>query len=74
MRLRAQITIDIEARDFVDAADHQRRLEELVQTIKHEYSQAELLLRERRERGNSDLRPQLVDRGRRPSLPPRRAV
>lgn len=73
MRLRAQITIDIEARDFVDAADHQRRLEELVQAIKGEYSQAALLLRERRERGNSDLRPALNDRARR-SLPPRRAV
>jgi hypothetical protein len=73
MRLRAQITIDIEARDFVDAADHQRRLEELVQEIKGEYSQAELQLRERRERGNSDLRPALSDRDRR-ALPPRRAV
>lgn len=73
MRLRAQITIDIEARDFVDAADHQRKLEDLVQSIKREYSQAALLLRERRERGSSDLRPSLNEQRRR-TLPPRRVV
>lgn len=57
MRLRAQITIDIEAADFVDAADHQRRLEQLVRSIKSEYEQAALLLRERRERNGLRLRP-----------------
>ncbi len=53
MRLRAQITIDIDAQDFVEAADHQRRLEEMVRRIKEEYEHAALLLRERRERAEA---------------------
>jgi hypothetical protein len=44
------ITIDIEAKDFVEAADHQRKLEEMVRAVKREYESAALLLRERRER------------------------
>ena len=60
MRLRAQITIDIDAQDFVEAADHQRRLEDMVRLIKEEYAHAALLLRERRERAEPprDLRVQ----------------
>lgn len=50
MRLRALITIDIDATDFVEAAEHQRRLEEIAQRIKSEYEHVALLLRERRER------------------------
>jgi hypothetical protein len=53
LRLRAQITIDIDAQDFVEAADHQRRLEEMVRRIKEEYEHAALLLRERRERADA---------------------
>lgn len=57
MRLRAQITIDIDAQDFVEAADHQRRLEEMVRRIKEEYEHAALLLRERRERAEAPREP-----------------
>jgi hypothetical protein len=53
LRLRALITIDIDAQDFVEAADHQRRLEDIVRRIKGEYEQVALLLRERRERPES---------------------
>ncbi|MBU1538164.1 MAG: hypothetical protein KKC29_02380 [Alphaproteobacteria bacterium] len=50
MKLRAQITIDILANDFVDAAEHQRRIEVLMQAVQQEYHQAELMFRERRDR------------------------
>jgi hypothetical protein len=50
MRLRALITIDIDADDYVDAADHQRRLQTLVEAIQADYPQASLQLRERRAR------------------------
>lgn len=50
MKLRAQITIDIEADDFVDAAEHQRKVESLMLVVKRDYSQADLLFRERRDR------------------------
>ena len=50
MRLRALITIDIDADDYVDAADHQRRLQTLIESIKADYPQAALQLRERRAR------------------------
>jgi len=50
MKLRAQITIDIMARDFRDAADHQARVETLMQMIRSEYEQAGLEFRERRDR------------------------
>jgi hypothetical protein len=73
MRLRAEITIDIQAKDFVDAADHQRRLEELFQLIQREYSGANLLLRERREKTGVALRPEGGE-GPRRSLPPRRRI
>jgi hypothetical protein len=50
MKLRAQITIDLDAADYVDAADHQRRFQNLLQTVKQQYPQAECLFRERRVR------------------------
>jgi hypothetical protein len=53
LRLRALITIDINARDFVEAADHQRRLEEIVGRIKEDYQHVALALRERRERAEA---------------------
>lgn len=48
--LRAQITIDLLAEDFVCAADHQRRIESLMGAIKDVYQEAALEFRERRPR------------------------
>lgn len=62
MRLRAIITIDIEAADFVDAAEHQRRIEDLLQEMRAIYSNATLDFRERRQAR------------RRPSVPPPRSA
>ncbi|GAA0528553.1 hypothetical protein FHS83_002323 [Rhizomicrobium palustre] len=50
MRLRAQITIDISAEDFVEAAEHQNKLARFVESLKSEYPNAEMIIRERRER------------------------
>jgi hypothetical protein len=44
------ITIDIEADDFVAAADHQRRIAGLIADLKGAYEQADLSFRERRPR------------------------
>ena len=71
MRLRAEIIIDIKARDFVDAADHQRRLEQLFQPILSEYNEANLVLKERREKTGEGLRP-AAGSGPRRVLEPRR--
>ena len=55
--LRAQITIDLNAEDFVGAADHQRRIEELMQAVKRVYTEAQLEFRERRPRPPRSLPP-----------------
>lgn len=55
--LRAQITIDLIADDFVCAADHQRRIESLMGAIKEAYGEALLEFRERRPRPARKLGP-----------------
>lgn len=50
MRLRAQISIDIEVSDFLEAATHQRRVEQLYDLVRHSYDQAQLDFRQRRQR------------------------
>ncbi|MDO1558858.1 hypothetical protein Q0812_05390 [Brevundimonas sp. 2R-24] len=51
MKLRAQITIDINVSDYVGAAEHQRRVEALMETVSKTYPDATLQFRERRDRG-----------------------
>lgn len=48
MRLRATIVIDIEAADFVEAAEHQRTIETFVTDLKTTYGQTALDFCERR--------------------------
>ncbi len=50
MRLRASITVDIDAADYVEAAAHQRRLQELYEAVAAAYPGAEFQFRERRVR------------------------
>jgi hypothetical protein len=50
VKLRALITIDIDAEDFIAAADHQRRIATLIEGLKGAYEQADLSFRERRPR------------------------
>lgn len=48
MRLRATIVIDIDAADFVEAAEHQQQIEQMLAGVREIYGRAELELRERR--------------------------
>ncbi|MFL5297340.1 MAG: hypothetical protein ACJ798_13245 [Phenylobacterium sp.] len=57
MKLCGQISIELTVDDFVEAADHQRRLELLLGTIRASYPEATLAMRERRERKPLALTP-----------------
>jgi hypothetical protein len=48
MKVRATITIDIDAADFIEAAEHQRRVETILGEVKKVYGAAVLDFRERR--------------------------
>jgi hypothetical protein len=50
MRLRAQIVIDIEARDFSDAASHEEKVAQIYDLVREQYGQAHLEFRQRRQR------------------------
>jgi hypothetical protein len=50
MKLRAEIVIEIDADDFVVAADHQKRIESILNHVREDYPQASMMLRERKER------------------------
>ncbi len=50
MKLRAEIGIELDADDFVAAADHQRRVELLHEQVRNVYPEATLVLRERKQR------------------------
>ncbi len=58
MRLRAHITIDIDANDFIAAADHQRTVQTLLGQLRDLYPQARLEFRERRDRADARQRPE----------------
>ena len=59
IRLRAEIVIEFDAVDFLEAASHQSRLAEVVAELKKDYPAARLAIRERRDRGPKEveLRP-----------------
>lgn len=50
MRLSGQISIELTVDDFVEAADHQKRLEALLKQVQDIYPDATLAMRERRQR------------------------
>lgn len=58
MKLRAVINIEFEASDYVDAADFQQRMRELLARVKADYQSAALDLKECRKRafGTADRR------------------
>ena len=59
IKLRADICIDIDASDYLDAGEHQRRLERLTNAIRQEYPQ--MLIQIRQRRSPSDARPRQRD-------------
>jgi hypothetical protein len=57
MKLCGQISVEVNVDDFVEAADHQRRLEEILQLVRKSYPEAALAMRERRDRKPMSLAP-----------------
>lgn len=55
MMLCGQISIELTVDDFVEAADHQKRIEGLMATIHSLYPEATFTLRERRQRKALEL-------------------
>jgi hypothetical protein len=53
IKLRATITIDIDATDYLDAARIQKEIEDLRNKLRDEYGPSECDLRERRDRAPS---------------------
>lgn len=50
MKLWGQISVELTVGDYVEAADHQKRLEQILQMVKDAYHEATLSMRERRQR------------------------
>ena len=48
MKLRATFVIEVEAQDYLSAADYQRRLEGYLGTMKDEFGSVDFSFRERR--------------------------
>ncbi len=48
VRLRVTITIDVDAADYLEAAEHQKRLESYLSSVRTEYPAAEISAKERR--------------------------
>jgi hypothetical protein len=65
IHLRAEIVIEFDAADFVEAASHQGKLAHAVAALRHEYPEAKLSIRERRPRGpkQSELKPTSIVTG-----------
>jgi hypothetical protein len=50
MKLSGQISVELDVEDYVAAADHQRRLQALLEQVRTSYPEARLVMRERRQR------------------------
>ncbi|HEY0438033.1 MAG TPA: hypothetical protein VGC92_15440 [Phenylobacterium sp.] len=48
LKLRTEISIEIEAGDFIEAAEHQRKLQVFMNSLRGDYPAAEMVIRERR--------------------------
>ncbi len=57
MKLCGQISIEFPAADYFSAAEHRRRLEDILDFIRSSYPEATLAVRERRQRKALELRP-----------------
>ena len=50
MKLCGQISVELNVGDYVEAADHQKRLEDILRLVRAAYPDATLAMRERRQR------------------------
>lgn len=51
VRLRVTVTIDIDAADFLEAAEHQKRVEKYLDSVQTEYPSAFVSVKQRRRAG-----------------------
>lgn len=49
MKLSGQISVELNVADYVEAADHQQRLEQILKQVRDIYPDATLAMRERRQ-------------------------
>ncbi len=61
MRLKATFTIELEASDFVEAAGHQRALEEKLAALRETFPRSQLKIVNGRERRSERTRPRAVN-------------
>lgn len=61
MKLCGQISVELTVGDYVEAAEHQRRLQEILRQVRDAYPEATLAVRERRQR--KPALPRLPARG-----------
>jgi hypothetical protein len=59
MKLRAQITIDLHVEDYIEAAEHQRRIASIAEMVRADYAQASVEFRQRRDRLSAPVRPSM---------------
>jgi hypothetical protein len=67
VRLRATIAIEVDAADYLEAAQHQKMLETLLSAVRNDYPEATIAVIERRPQsasGPARLRPVKVRTGR----------
>lgn len=57
MKLRAVITVEVDAADFVEAAEHQRRIESCLSELQGVYPGACMTFQERRQRRRGGAPP-----------------
>lgn len=62
MKVRATITIDIDAADFIEAAEHQRQAEAILRDVRKVYGSAALDFRERRTSRRDRVQPSVSPR------------
>jgi hypothetical protein len=65
VKLRADISIEMEAGDYVEAAEHQKRVDEILSAIRRDYGSVTFSFRQARSSGRSrhlrNSSPQLSD-------------
>jgi hypothetical protein len=55
MKLCGQISVELTVGDYIEAADHQKRLEAILKLVRDAYPAATLAMRERRQRKAAPL-------------------
>ncbi len=66
VKLRVTIVVDIDANDYLEAGEHQRKIEKHLDELRSDYPAASLSLRQRRQVIQSEIYEDVSDRRERP--------